>query len=88
MYKMLSYAKRCMEDGAYATIGEMEAFAKGNKVMFAEAVRECQEQKLLRGIVVRHYHDKPAPVVMGQNIAITLEGVHFLADNSAMKSVA
>ena len=26
MYKMLSYAKRCMEDGAYASIGEMEAF--------------------------------------------------------------
>ena len=33
MYKMLSYAKRCMEDGAYASIGEMEAFAKGNRVV-------------------------------------------------------
>lgn len=88
MYKMLSYAKRCMEDGAYASIGEMEAFAKGNRVMFAEAVREFQEQKLLRGVVVRCYHDKPVPVVMGQNVAITLDGVNFLADNSAMRSVA
>ena len=78
MYKMLSYAKRCMEDGAYASIGEMEAFAKGNRVMFAEAVRECQEQKLLRGVVVRCYHDKPVPVVMGQNVAITLDGVNFM----------
>lgn len=88
MYKMLSYAKRCMEDGAYASVGEMEAFAKGNRVMFAEAVRECQEQKLLRGFVVRCYHDKPVPVVMGQNVAITLDGISFLAENSAMRSVA
>lgn len=61
---------------------------KYESMKFPKAVRECQEKKLLRGVVVRCYHDKPVPVVMGQNVAITLDGVNFLAENSAMRSVA
>lgn len=86
-YKILRYANDCMSSGVEPSLEEMRTMAAGNAVMFAAAMSECRRKELLTGVYVPEYIDSGQPTVQGNHMAITLDGVEFMKENSRMKEV-
>lgn len=88
VYKTLRYANDCMCKGIEPSLDEIRAMSEGNEVMFSAAMEECDQKKLLNGLYISKYLDASSQIVQGNHIRITLEGITFLKENNAMKSVA